>query len=94
MKVVINTWFGGFAVSEQVRVTMGWESEYDGCYDYSVRTDPKLIELVEQLGDKASASGSCLRVVTLPENVTDWRINEYDGAESIIYVLNGKIHDL
>ena len=33
-----------------------------------------------------------LVVVEIPDGATDWDIYEYDGLETIIYVLNGKIY--
>jgi hypothetical protein len=32
-----------------------------------------------------------LVVVEIPDNATDWNIEEYDGLETVIYVLNGRI---
>jgi hypothetical protein len=46
------------------------------------RTDPKLIQVVEELGDKASGSCAKLRIIEIPDGV-DWEIDEYDGNESI-----------
>lgn len=37
---------------------------------------------------KTSAYG----IVEIPDNVTDWEISEYDGWESVVYVLDGKIY--
>ena len=95
MKVLINTCYGGFSVSKEVYERMG--KEYDG-FGYAFdgeRTNPDLISIVEEIGSER-ASGSCanLRVVDIPEEATDWRIDEYDGSESIVYVLDGKMHDL
>ncbi len=46
------------------------------------RTDPVLIQVVEELGDKAGRFGSELRVVEIPDDV-NWELNEYDGKEWI-----------
>ena len=88
MKVIINDCYGGFSVSEAVMKEMGWESPYD-CSD---RTDPKLIEVVERLGKDANGGCASLRVVEIPEEATDWRLEEYDGAETVWYVLDGKMY--
>ena len=88
MKIVINTCYGLFSVSEAVMKEMGWESPYD-CSD---RTDAKLIEIVERLGKDANGTGANLMVVEIPEEATDWRIEEYDGSEDVWYVLNGKMY--
>lgn len=87
MKIVVNKSFGGFSLSEKVMDTLGLDSPY-GIVD---RDDPQLIELVETLGDEANGRYSRLRVVNIPDDVTDWEITEYDGAEGVIYVLDGKI---
>lgn len=87
MKIVVNKCFGGFSVSEKVRDALGLNSVY-GEVD---RTDPKLIELVETLGDEASGRAARLRIVNIPDDSTDWEIDEYDGAEGVLFVVNGKI---
>jgi hypothetical protein len=46
------------------------------------RTDPVLVEVVEELGDKANGMCAKLRIVELPKG-TLYRIDEYDGLESI-----------
>jgi hypothetical protein len=47
------------------------------------RTDPILVQVVEELGEKASGNGAKLIVVQL-EKGTKYRIEEYDGLECII----------
>ena len=46
------------------------------------RTDPLLIEVVEQLG--AAANGDCaeLKVIEIPDGI-EYEIQEYDGNESV-----------
>lgn len=46
------------------------------------RNDPKLIQVVEELGEAASGSLSKLRIVEIPNGV-DWEIDNYDGMESV-----------
>jgi hypothetical protein len=43
------------------------------------RTDPALVKVVEQLGDRASGCYSQLVVVEIPDDVK-WMIQEYDGG--------------
>ena len=54
-----------------------WSARYD-----LDRVDPILVQVVEELGE--DASGSCARLIIeeLPKG-TLYRINEYDGMESI-----------
>ena len=104
MKVVINTCFGGFGLSEKA-----WKrySEFAGfklikhpgkfgdeLYKDSVqednflfegdlsRTDPILVQVVEELGADANDRFSDLKIVQIPDNI-EWYIHEYDGKESI-----------
>ena len=46
------------------------------------RTDPALIEVVEQLGDLANTRHTRLKVVEVPD-VVKWYILDYDGIEEV-----------
>lgn len=46
------------------------------------RTDPKLIQVIEELGKRANGAFSELKIVKIPNGV-DYEIDEYDGLESI-----------
>ena len=89
MRIVINTCFGGFCVPEAL-----CEAEGLSRYDDIERTDTRLVNFVETHAD---ANGryceGCaeLEVVEIPDTCTDWELSEYDGMESIIYVVDGKI---
>ena len=48
------------------------------------RTDKTLIEVVEELGQKANNGFSELEVVEIPDNCY-YKIDEYDGIETIYY---------
>jgi len=87
MKLVINKEYGGFDLSDEACEMLDC-NRYD--YDYN-RTDEKLIAVVEKLGARASTQYSRLVVVEIPDEATDYDIREYDGYESVIYVLDGKI---
>lgn len=54
---------------------------YLSYYDIE-RNDPILIQVVEELGDIAFGDYSDLRIVEIPDDV-QWKIDEYDGVESI-----------
>lgn len=49
---------------------------------YIKRDDPILIEIVEQLGDKANGSCAELKIIQVPTGV-DWEIHDYDGMKSV-----------
>lgn len=87
MKIVLNKCFGGYSVSQACADALGESSRY-----MVDREDPRLIEMVERDSKWASGTSAKLAVVELPDNTTDWEMDEYDGIESIIYVVDGKIH--
>ena len=88
-KVVINNCFGGFDLSTEaldyLEDKFGLQVIRDryGSYleDNLERHDPRLVEVVEVLGEKASAS--CSRLVIEEVSSPMYRIEEYDGRESI-----------
>lgn len=90
MKIVINDCYGGFGLSEKAleMLEVGNDYEYDAD---AKRTDAELVKVVEELGEEANGDFAELTVVEIPDEATDFEINEYDGAESITYVLDGKI---
>ena len=52
-------------------------------YSMSVdRTDPKLIQVVEELGEKANGHCAKLKIIEIPNGV-DYEIDDYDGVESV-----------
>jgi len=128
MKVVINTGYGGFALSQKayerlielgvsagsyieeqrdpvtglwVRnpandevdiYTNGEEYKHIGEKYWSVRcsrgefrSDPRVVQVVEELGNKVNSAYSELKVVEVPDEV-DWVIEEYDGVECVAEV--------
>ena len=87
MKFVINDCFGGYSYSQDFLLKYGKEI---GSLE---RNDPKLIAAVEEFGLRnASGTYSALCIKEIPDDATDYSIEEYDGAESIIYVKDGKLH--
>jgi hypothetical protein len=57
------------------------DAHYFSYYDLSNdRSDPFLIQVVEEMGDKVNGFASELRIVEVPEEV-EWTIEEYDGIE-------------
>jgi hypothetical protein len=80
MKMIINAAYGGYCIPDEVRC---WGLPPDTENEH--RTDPRFIEWVEEQKDND------LVVVEIPDNATDWELEEYDGWESIIAVVGGKI---
>jgi hypothetical protein len=46
------------------------------------RDDPALVQMVEELGDKANGDCADLTVVEVPDGI-QWDIHEYDGMEHV-----------
>lgn len=88
MKIVINTCYGGFSITNEAAKLLGYKDGYAWDID---RTNPNLVKLVEA-GAPVGGAFSKLEVVEIPDEATDWAINEYDGLEEVIYVLDGKIY--
>lgn len=47
-----------------------------------VRDDPILVQVVEEMGEKADSRFASLKIVEIPDDV-EWQIEEYDGSEWI-----------
>ena len=86
MELVINVSYGGFSLPQ------GFCEMYElDEYDDIERDDVRLVEYVKE-HDGVEVEYGDLEVVTLPQGCTDYYIDEYDGAETVIYVVDGKIH--
>ena len=63
------------------------DNEFDqkySLYEHDLkRTDPVLVEVVEELGDKANGSYAKLCIIALPAG-TKYRMEEYDGFETVM----------
>lgn len=82
MKFAINACYGGY----------GLVPKYEE-YESMERNDPRLIAIIEEVGATAiSDDYANIVIVSIPDEATDWELDEYDGFESLRYVLNGKIH--
>ena len=82
MKIVVNVAFGDYGcdVSEQ------YADLVDRYKDD--RTNPELVDFVRNHPNDCGD----LAVMTIPDNATDWDIADDDGNETLIYVVDGKIH--
>lgn len=81
MKLVINACYGGFGINKK------WEAE--NC-EKDCRECAKLIRAIEER-ENVDDGFSKLAVVEFPDEATDYELLEYDGIESVLYVLDGKI---
>lgn len=90
MKFVLNKCWGGFKVSDIAAKALGLRDGWEA--DDLDRYDPDLVKVVETLGKDANGDCAKLHVVEIPNNASDWELSDYDGIESIIYVVDGKIY--
>ena len=87
MKFVLNKCYGGFDLSEEAQEILGQA-------DYEIKRDnPDLLALIEEKGIQfVQGKYAKLKVVEVPESATDFTLDEYDGWERIIYVVDGKLN--
>lgn len=90
MVFVLNKCFGGWSLSDWAVEQLGVEDNYACLTDIEL---DKLIQLINEVGsEKVSGRHAKLQVVEIPDNCTDYEIDEYDGIERITYVVNGKLY--
>lgn len=84
MKIVLNRAYGGYHLPREYA-----EATDTNFYDdsFEVRTDPDLIEYVT-----AHSHETDLEVIEFPDEATDYDVLEYDGLETLIYVLDGHLY--
>lgn len=81
MKVVYNSCYGGFGLSEQAWEWLRERGETRD--DWSIpRHSPRLVECVETLGQEAWGPYASLHVAEVAGN--RYKINEYDGSETVV----------
>lgn len=88
MKYIVNTTYGSFYMTI-TRLNNKYGFNLDP-WDEATRINKDLIHFVEQTPPEKCALG----VVEIPANATDWRVEEYDGSEHIIAVVDGKLVDI
>ena len=95
MKIVINRCFGGFNLSQAAQKLYfelqssepgEWLERFDSYHHWKPwdveRSDPNLVQVVEQLGAASWGRHSKLKVVEIPDDVS-WYIHDYDGQETV-----------
>lgn len=84
-KVLYNACYGGFSFSKEAAAALREVGVDVGEYGHSdvARHDPRVIAVVECLGLKNSSGGCAdLRIATIEGD--RYRIDEYDGSESVM----------
>ena len=87
MTIIINKCYGGFHIPAPICEATGLRP-----YEDIDRTDSRLVEFVREHGGDYREGCSRLVMVEVPEDATDWELNEYDGFESITYVVDGMLY--
>lgn len=90
MKIALNKEYGAFMLNEEqesfICQHVNEDFIYEVDYKHELRTNKYLIEAIEKIPSDRS-----IQVVDIPDNVTDWMIEDYDGFETIYFVIDGKI---
>lgn len=79
----VPTFFSYCTLSDEGETISDYPSDTFDAYDLE-RNDPALIQVVEELGEEASGACAKLKIVDI-EKGRWFKINEYDGYESIEY---------
>jgi|TARA_R110000868_G_scaffold4891_1_gene30424 hypothetical protein len=85
MKIVINTCYGGFGLSESSLEDYKKRKNItdENFYHWDIPRDcPHLVAMVEEGGTDVDGIYSELKVVDVPDDV-NWFIHEYDGMEHV-----------
>ena len=95
MKVIYNACFGGFGFSEEAErfFRNNNVSDEDLLTFEEERTNPIRVKYVEKHPNEASYEYAELKIAEVPDDATDWWIDEYDGFETVYYVQNGKHYE-
>lgn len=83
-KVVYNGCYGGFSFSDAACKRLieleVQDADMSGSRDVC-RHDPKVVQVVEEMGD--DADGRCASLCIAVLKGSQYRIDEYDGSESV-----------
>lgn len=80
IEAVVHCTWGVFMLPSHLEKKFGWN---DGV---SVRTAPEVVEFFKKVRFEE------YKIVRFPAEATDTLLVDYDGCETLYYVLNGKIH--
>lgn len=95
MKILVNLCYGGFTLTnyatKKIAAIIGCEERKVRHGDFD-RSDARAIEFLEHYGlDRAQEEYCRLGIIEIPDGATDFVLDENDGYERIIYVVDGKI---
>lgn len=90
MKFVIHSSWGTYHIprivierfdDNKISYSNGWDDSFE------IRTNSIFVDYVEKSRD------SEYRIITVPDNYTDYKVVDYDGMETLIYIIDGKIYE-
>ena len=92
IEILINKCFGGSSLSEEAAEATSHIADRYELESFDNRTNPEVLRIFDSMGSE-EFSGYCseIKKVSIPDTATDWMIDDYDGLETIIYVVDGKI---
>lgn len=95
MRIVLNRCYGGFSLSLKALEYLGFTKIVEGCHEMGLkstdpfgpnleeeRTNPKLIECIEKLGEEAWGTHATLEIFTIPDDL-DFYISDNHGFEYV-----------
>lgn len=96
-KVAINRCYGGFSLSrpatemlrdmghQEAAEHLKWVDERGQGRWYGFRPEDRadlaVIDVIERLGNIADGDCAAIQIVEIPDDVTGWHVEEYDGRE-------------
>lgn len=90
MRILLNKCYGGIGLSEKFVEAY---PKFTQSVSEEDRVDPELLEAIETFGiTHAAGNYALLHIAEIPDEATDWEIQEYDGYETVVWVLDGKLH--
>ena len=82
-KVVYNDSYGGFSLSKAARKYLAGFGISEDVHDYDIkRHDPRLVQVVENLGIAANGECADLQIMDIHDECR-YHIEEYDGLETV-----------
>ena len=88
MQIILNKDYGGFMVPDEICKLLHCD-QFDT--SMSIRTNPTFIQWIKQ--KKKNGEDTDFRVVEIPDNASDYLIEDFDGDEWMYFVVNGKIYE-
>lgn len=90
-QIVFNAEYGGYGLSEEAQKRFEQLGGI-GNIHYAKRSDPILVQVVDELGVRANGRYAELAIAEVPEGLP-WCTTEYDGKESVEVDVEGLLYE-